>query len=222
MFRRASATLDVVAVWRIPRLSNTTFLIVSVCLAARAANAQSPSTERFRFETAVHMVAARSGEFDAADAGFGGRIAFRPVTRLGLEAEMTIYPRAFPARQPFSRGRIEGLFGITVGATYRRVRPFARLRPGFVAIADSPRPFACIKIFPPPLVCTLASGRTLPALDVGGGLEVAVTFRTLVRVDVGDRLLRYPAPAFDGDRMIRQRPFFGHAVRIAMGAGLRF
>jgi len=39
---------------------------------------------------------------------------------------------------------------------------------------------------------------------------------------VGDRLLRYPAPVFDDDRLIHQRPFFGHDARVAMGAGLRF
>lgn len=174
------------------------------------------------FELGAQIASVSSGQFDAADAGFGGRVSWRPRGILGLEAEVNVFPRDFPDGRPFSRGRLEALFGATAGMTFARIRPFARLRPGFVAVRESPEPFACILIYPPPLTCALASGRTLAAIDLGGGVDVTTTARTFVRVDVGDRLLRYPGPVFDADRMIREHPFFVHEFRFATGVGVRF
>jgi len=171
---------------------------------------------------AVVLAVALSSQFDASDAGVGARIAWQPVEMVGIEAEVVHYPRDFPDPRPFSRARLEGLFGATVGPRLDRIRPFARLRSGFVSVREAPEPFACILIFPPPLACALASGDTLLALDAGGGLDITVSSRTFVRMDAGDRMLRYPAPVFDGNRDVRERPFFSHDFRFAASAGLRF
>jgi hypothetical protein len=185
---------------------------------ARAAAQSSPE----RFELGVQLPVAASGEFDRTDAGIGGRFAWRPTTLVGVEAEINLYPRDFPDGVAFTRGRTEGLFGVTVGPALRRVRPFARLRPGFVGFREAPDPVACILIFPPPLSCSLAAGRTVFALDVGGGIDVAATRTTFVRADAGDRLLRYPGPALDSGGSVREASFFSHDFRFAIGAGLRF
>jgi hypothetical protein len=195
--------------------------VVSVICAAHAAVAGA-QTSSGRIEVGAQVTSVFSGEFDAADVGLGGRVSWHPNSVLGLEAELNVFPRDFPSGRPFSRGRFEGLFGATVGARFDRFRPFARVRPGFVVVQESPAPFACILIFPPPLTCTLASGRTLAAVDLGGGIDITTTSRTFVRVDLGDRLVRYPGPAFDSDRMIREDPFFVHEFRFAAGAGVRF
>lgn len=172
-------------------------------------------------QLAVILAVALSSQFDASDAGFGARISWHPVELVGIEAEIVHYGGDFPKAHPFSRGRVEGLFGATVGPRLGRVRPFARLRPGFVNVREAPEPFPCIKIFPPPLACSLASGRTAFAVDIGGGVDISTTRRTFARVDVGDRLLRYPGPVFDTDRNVRES-FFSHDVRFAAGAGVRF
>ncbi|MBI2189599.1 MAG: hypothetical protein HYU37_21145 [Acidobacteria bacterium] len=153
------------------------------------------SAQDTRFELGVQVASTHSWQFDAGDAGIGGRAAWRPSSLLGIEAELNLYPRGFPDRRPFSRTRVEGLFGVTAGVTLGRVRPFARLRPGFVDVHASPEPF----------------------------VDVALTRRTFVRFDVGDRLVRYPGPVFESNpRRIRERPFFGHDFRFATGAGLGF
>jgi hypothetical protein len=197
------------------------FWAVAVMCAAHVAVAGA-QTSSGRFELAAQVTSVSSGQFDAADAGLGGRVSWRPNSVLGLEAELNVFPRDFPSGRPFSRGRLEGLFGATAGATFDRFRPFVRARPGFVVVQESPEPFACILIYPPPLTCTLASGRTLAAVDIGGGVDISTTARTFVRVDVGDRLVKYPGPAFDSERNIHERPFFVHEFRFAAGGGMRF
>ena len=171
-----------------------------------------------RFDAAAHIAVARSSEFDDTDTGVGGRFSWHPTALVGVDAEMTVYPASFPNANGFSRSRIEGLFGATIGPRLAGVRPFARLRPGFLTFRG--QPVVCILIFPPPLSCQL-DGRTVFALDLGGGVELFPAGRAVVRVDVGDRLLKYPGPSFRGGRAT-QDSFYSHDFRVAAGAGVRF
>src|SRR5262249_18298870 len=122
----------------------------------------------------------------------------------------------------FSGSRFEGLFGATVGPRVDRLRPFAKAAAGFLRVAESPEPLTCIGTFPLPLACLMAVGQTLPAIEIGGGLEHSPTSATFVRVDVADRMLRYPAPTLDRNLEERDDRFWGHALRITFGAGIRF
>jgi hypothetical protein len=195
-------------------------IAISVLATVWPAVAMAQSSDA-RAELGIHLTSVRSSEFDRSDTGVGGRLSWYPAGLIGLEGELTIYPGDFPDAPAFSRSRLEGLFGVTVGVSVNRVRPFARIRPGFVTFREAPQPFACILIFPPPLACALSGGDTLLALDIGGGVEVFTTRRTVLRVDAGDRLLRYPGPVFrDGTAV--ENGFFSHDFRFAVGGGLRF
>jgi hypothetical protein len=194
-------------------------IVTLLCSCPRQVAGQS---SRAQFEVGVQLPVAASAEFDRVDTGIGGRLAWRPTTVMGIEAEVNLYPRDFPGGTAFSRGRVEGLFGATLGPTFDRVRIFARLRPGFVQFREAPQPFACILIFPPPLACALATGATVFALDAGGGVDVAATRRTFVRADAGDRIMRYRGPVLDRDGRSSEGAFLSHDFRFAIGAGVRF
>lgn len=179
-------------------------------------------TSSHRFEAGAQVTAARSSQFDATEVGVGGRFGWRATDTIGLEAEVDLYPSDFPDDGiVFSGARVEGLFGVTAGPTFDRLRLFARLRPGFLSVREAPAPFACVAIFPPPLECVLGAGRTLFALDVGGGVEVELSSTMFLRVDVGDRLLKYPGPVFENGQS-REEGFFRHDFRFAAGGGLKF
>ncbi len=197
-------------------------LVVAACMIAGLASSAAAQSQARRFEVGGQVAGVVSGEFDDTDIGIGGRFSWQPVAPLGVESEINFYPGDFAGDPPFSRGRLEALFGATARARLGSLVPFARLRSGFLVVHDAPRPFACILIFPPPLACELGSGRTLPLLDIGGGLQVFATQRTFVRVDIGDRLVRYPAPVIDTDRVVRDDAFFGHDFRFAAGGGVQF
>jgi hypothetical protein len=123
---------------------------------------------------------------------------------------------------PFSGSRIESLFGATLGPRVKTIRPFVKAGAGFLRVGETPIAFACVAIFPPPLACVLAGGHTLPAYEIGGGVEVNTTGRTFLRADIADRILKYPGPAFDSNFERRDEGFFGHALRFTLGGGVRF
>lgn len=197
--------------------------VVAVCVMAflaapLAAVAQSGEP---RFQLGVQFMGASSGEFNRTALGVSGGVG-HPVPLLGLEANLGIYPRDSTSTTAPSTSQVEGLLGITIGPRLGRVRPFAKVRPGFVAFRASREPMACALIYPPPLSCTLAPGETVAAVDLGGGIEVFPTRRAFLRFDIGDRMLRYPGPTFDLGGTVRNAAFFSQDFRVAVGGGWRF
>ena len=179
------------------------------------------------FEAGVHVTTAQWSEFDGNDIGIGGRVTWKPSSLIGVDADVSWYPAEFPAEfradtATFSGSRFEGLFGVTVGPRIARVRPFAKLAAGFLRSSEAPEPFPCIAIFPPPLVCLMAAGHTLPAFEAGGGVQFDAASRTFARVDVGGRWLRYPGPSFRSFPTVREEHFWGSGVRLSLGGGVRF
>lgn len=197
---------------------NVLACLVVIVVSPASALAQ---TDGPRFQLGVQFATATSSEFDSTDIGVSGRLSWSPSTLLGVEAEIGFYPSDFADEPAFSRSRMEGLFGVTAGPRLGQLRPFAKLRSGFVDLSNAPRPFACILIFPPPLACRLAGGDTLFALDVGGGLELLLNDRTFARFDLSDRAVRYPGPVITGGS-VRNESFYGHDLRVSVGGGVRF
>jgi hypothetical protein len=180
------------------------------------------SAQDHRFDVSGQVVFSTS-EFETTDIGVGARAGWRPSALFGIEGELTVFPSDFPeSAAPISGSRVEALFGATFGPRIGRARLFGRVRPGLLRFGEAPAPIACILIFPPPLSCELAAGKTLFALDVGGGAEFDMTPRSFVRVDVGDRLVRYPDPVFRPEGTAADDGFYGHDLRVAIGGGVRF
>ena len=190
-----------------------------VLLALLVASFAASASAQERFEVGGQIAVARSSEFDATDKGLGVRFTLMPSALIGADAEVNFFPNDFGGRAPFSSSRTEGLFGVTFGPRIGPLRPFAKLRPGFLHFRGEPT--VCILIFPPPLSCQLG-GRTLFALDAGGGVELFTGGRTAIRIDVGDRILKYPGPSFRTGAVLSQKDFYSHDFRFSAGAGVRF
>ena len=191
--------------------------VLMLGIVSQPAAAQSNEDQ---FQVGAGVAGAVSAELDGTDIGASVRFSWYSTTLVGADAEVGFYPGEFAAT--YSSRRVEGLFGVTIGPRIGLFRPFAKIRPGFVAFREASEPFACIAIFPPPLSCTLAGGKTVFALDVGGGVELFPAARTSLRVDIGDRLMRYPGPVIDSDGMVREDAYFSHEFRFGIGVGLRF
>ncbi|HXV59713.1 MAG TPA: outer membrane beta-barrel protein [Vicinamibacteria bacterium] len=200
-------------------MRNTT-IVTTIILLSLGSNARS---QERGIELSGLLTTTFQHELDTTDLGFGGRIGYRATPLLGIEGELSFYPGDVPERVTFTRSRLEGLFGITVGPRFNRFSVFGKARPGFVRFAGAHEPIPCILIFPPPLSCVLAEGRTVFALDLGGGIELYPTERSLVRVDLSNLLLRYPAPAINRDReAVTEDSFWGGNLKLTFSMGLRF
>lgn len=195
-------------------------LVIAIAFLAVASPVQAQS-----FQVGAHFSSAKWSEFDGSDRGFGGRVTWMRAPILGVEGELTWYPSDYqPDGVPFSRQRVEGSIGATIGPRINRVRPFAKVSAGFLNVSPTSGAFACIAIFPPPLACVLAGGATLPSYEIGGGIEVDAAARTFIRADITDRFLRYPGPVFRGfgTQQRVDEDFYGGAIKFSLGAGLRF
>ena len=206
--------------YRLNRLNRLVLGFLSVALFS-APEVWAQSTDH-TVQVGAQLATVSSGQFDSTDVGVGGRLSWHPVSLLGLEGEFNFFPSDFPDTPAFSASRIEGLFGATVGPRLGALRPFAKFRPEFVSFSEAPEPFACILIFPPPLNCAMAAGQTLFALDIGGGVEFFPSSGTFLRLDVGDRAIRYPSPTIDSEGTVHDESFFGHDFRFTVGGGLKF
>jgi hypothetical protein len=192
--------------------------IVSLTFAAPA-GAQSGARQ---VHVGVIAAGVSSSELDTTDLGVGVLFEYRPTTLVGAELEVNIHPADLGRDPGFSSGHVETFFGVTVGPRRGGWRPFAKVRPGILRFWQAQEPIPCIAVSPPPVRCTLSSGRTVVAVDLGGGVERLLTDRTFLRFDAGDRLLSFVGPVRDSAGMVQDDGFFAHDFRFAVGAGVRF
>jgi hypothetical protein len=120
----------------------------------------------------------------------------------------------FPEDHPIIGRQTELLAGVRSGIRIGKVGVFARLRPGIVHFSERfiAPDIACIAIFPTPEACLIES--TNFVVDVGGTVEFYPTRSALIRIDVGDTLIRFDRSGLD--------PSWKNNFQFAAGAGVRF
>ena len=185
--------------------------------------ARAQSGNDRKLEVGGQLAVTDLDELETTDFGFGGRFGFRATELLTFEAELNFFPSDIPDEVPVTSSRLEGLFGVKIGPRFERFSVFGKVQPGFVQFGEAPAPFPCIAIYPPPLSC-IVGGKTVFALDLGGGVELYPTERSFVRFDVSDLMLDYPGPALRRNRgeFAGDGGFWGHNLRFAAGTGFRF
>ncbi|MGE0452699.1 MAG: hypothetical protein AB7O37_04115 [Vicinamibacteria bacterium] len=174
-----------------------------------------------RSDVGVQASFTRYGEFDESEIGLGLKLGHRLARQLALDAELNLEPGGLGERS-FSSNRFEALAGLRLGLDLQRSGAYLTLRGGVSRFAAAPEPIPCIAIFPPPLACVLAEGKTLPAFGFGAGFQALVGERAVLRLEIGDQMLRYPGPAFAEDRAIEDESFWRHNLRLTAGVGWRF
>jgi hypothetical protein len=160
-------------------------------------------------------------QFDDTSFGLGLSVSRRIANGLAAEMQAGFSPSDLGER-PFSGSRFEGYLGLRGGPHLGRHQVFAAVRPGFVKFSEAPAPIACIAIFPPPLACSLAAGETLFAIQLGGGLDLLPSERSLVRLEAGSLLVKYPGPAIARDQGVFDDALWSHNLRLGVSVGLRF
>jgi hypothetical protein len=114
----------------------------------------------------------------------------------------------------YNRRRVNALFGVKAGYRGDRVGVFGRLRPGMTTLTD--RGVECLQACAAILIVPPQYQREF-AMDIGGTVELYWTARSLMRIDVGDLVIRHR-----DDIVAPELPGTNHNLTTRIGAGFRF
>lgn len=142
----------------------------------------------------------RRGPASISELGFGGRLTYNFTKNIALEAEANFFPddkRSHPVLgvpiriiEPGGR-KFQAVFGPKVGYRSNKFGIYGKFRPGLIRID---RFEAVIQIGPPSNFFVLSEtrkGLTFFNIDFGGVFEYYPSRKTVLRVDVGDTIIRY-------------------------------
>lgn len=137
--------------------------------------------------------------------GFGGWLTWKFVD-VGVNL--------FPDDHPIIGRQTQVQAGVRGGVRNRVVGVFGRARPGIIHFSErffQPE-IGCILIFPPLESCLIDA--TNLTLDLGGTIELYPSARSIIRIDIGDTLLRFARGQLDA--------VWKHNLQVAGGGGVRF
>lgn len=137
--------------------------------------------------------------------GFGGWLTWRFVD-IGLNL--------FPEDHPIIGRQTQLLAGARGGLRRGGVGAYGRIRPGLIHFSRRflAPDIGCVAIFPTPESCLIPA--TNFALDVGGTVEFSPSPRAVIRIDIGDTIIRFERAELDAA--------WRHNFQLSAGAGVRF
>jgi len=159
-----------------------------------------------RVEIGAQISTLRLTDSDATNAGLGGRVSYDLAPWLAAEGEFSFFPTDEIAvlgsalsgsdfRVVHRRQRAEAFFGLKLGTRFERFGVFAKVRPGFASLTH--REMECVGAPCALMMLLLVQPvyRTELAVDLGGVLEFYPSSRMVVRVDLGDTIIRHRSTA---------------------------
>jgi hypothetical protein len=201
--------------------------ILVLSLASSAAVAHAQAVEQ-RVEIGGQASVLRLSDVDTTNAGFGARLLFKVTDWLSIDGEVSFFPHdkvvgptmntpVGPMRIDSARRRTDGLVGIKVGTGRHRFGVFAKVRPGVTRLYD--KRTECVGNGCAVVLIRFApnSYRTEFAVDLGGGVELYPSRRTVARAEIGDTVIRHrslAAPGLSGCT--------SHNLSSRAGLGVRF
>lgn len=158
------------------------------------------------------------GSDTATEPGIGGRVTYDLLPFVSVEAALTFFVRSESDSTPFDGGRsTQLLVGVKSGIRHDKFGYFVRVRPGFQTFSQA---IQSVTLNP---TIVHFGGSTHPALDLGGGLEVFPTSRTVLRFDVGDTLLFLGSASYPiGSQTASQNAGTVNSFQFSTSFGWRF
>jgi hypothetical protein len=159
--------------------------------------------------------------FDRRESGGGVRLSYNVNKYLAVEAEGNLFEFSIGDHPTDDLLAAQGLLGIKAGLRNRWAGVFAKVRPG---VANFP------KLRGPRSFCFLGQscdksrkGGNRLAVDAGAVLELYPIENVIVRVDVGDTMIRFTGDQFSGfPDPVRIKDGFSHNAQLTASVGFRF
>lgn len=208
-------------------------VIIAVCFLTSPPRALGQSKDLPRFEVAAEFT---SITFDPglSEPGLGGRVTYNLNKHVALEAAGYFFPRQCHFCGRVEEGQIaQGLFGLKIGKRFKKWGVFGKARPGLMSFSRG-----AFDIVP-----TGGTGlnafridfhrQTNLVFDLGGVIEFYPSKKIVLRVDIGDTIIRYSQrtvdfvtldPTTGGFRLdsFISPSFNRRTVQVIAGIGFRF
>lgn len=160
-------------------------LIAIVLFAAPAVRAQAQFDEH-KFEIGGHYTAIGLEDFRRPINGVGARFGYNFNEYVALDAEASFFPETRLGNEQFGQ-KAQGFAGLHAGARSKYVGLFAKARPGVMSVGEITSSFDC-EARTGFNVCRPNHNQL--AFDAGLVFEVYPAGRAIIRVDVGDTIVR--------------------------------
>jgi hypothetical protein len=236
-------------------MKNVIYVLLTVVTFASAvvAQDQNDSTPRFELGAQFTLMSVTpplpapqfpviiDGDGRHTEPGVGGRFTFNLTDNIAFEAEGNFFTRDLAGRGdlrtslPNPSGHMfQGQFGAKVGKRFSKWGVFGKARPGFVGFTKVSdlvsTQMTNVQILNQIIPVTVGQFRIAkklyPSIDIGGVVEFYVSHRWMVRVDVGDTIIRYGELEAQGfslsNQIVRRQPETHHNLQITSGIGFRF
>ena len=174
-----------------------------------------------RLEADVHYTTIGLRSFDSTEAGVGVRLSYNINDYLAVEAEGNVFEFSIGDYPTDDFLAAQGLLGIKTGLRNRRIGVFAKVRPG---VANFPKLKDLRGFCFRGQSCDGAgrSGNRL-AVDTGAVVELYPTEKIIVRIDVGDTMIRFKEDGFfKSSTQVRINDGFSHNFQLGGGVSFRF
>ena len=191
-------------------------LIALLFVTPAAARAQ---TDEHKFEVGAVFTAIGAENLEGAAKGLGARFAYNLNEHFAVDAETSFFPSDEFGNNLIGQNA-QGFVGLKAGARSKYVGVFAKARPGVMFIGESTSGFDCES---QGLFRACRPERNHLALDAGIVTEFYPTSRAIVRVDLGDTIVRFKSAGrnvFDGTEFSSTN--VTHNFQASIGFGYRF
>ena len=151
-------------------------------------------------------------------AGIGGRFVYRALPHLDLESDLAL----LPGNSATIGNLVQGLFGTKLGVRSERVGLFVKARAGFLHFRRDPFGVRA------PGTTFFSHARapcTEPNADIGGVLEFYTRRGLILRLDIGDSIVRYGRRTVQVSEALpptQAGGFTTQNLQVSLGIGIRF
>ena len=195
------------------------FAAAALLMLAPATSRAQAQTDEHKFEVGVVYTAIGVEQLDQSSKGLGARFAYNLNDNFAVDAEGSLFPRDGLGNNQTGQNT-QGFVGLKAGVRSKYVGVFGKVRPGVMHIGTSISGFDCdsggsFNVCRP--------DRSHLALDAGVVTEFYPTSRTIVRVDLGDTIVRFRSAGrnvFDGTQVSSSS--VSHNFQVSIGFGYRF
>ena len=195
------------------------FAAAALLMLAPATSRAQAQTDEHKFEAGVVYTVIGAESPNDVSKGLGARLTYNFNDNFALDAEASLFPRTALGNSQTAQN-VQGFAGVKAGTRSKYVGVFAKARPGVMWIGNSISGFDCS-----------SSGsfnvcrpeRNHLALDAGVVVEFYPSSRTIVRLDLGDTIVRFRSAGrnvFDGTQVSSSN--VSHNFQAGIGFGYRF